>query len=267
VSDTKSDENQPTPETNPGAIDSSLFQDQEKTINSQINEFLATAQSSEPPEEEPKAEPVVTSPVPAPAPQDEVEHIAVTQAPPDATAAAADNAAKLADAVNDLLQKPGETAPAAPEATPATTKPEEPTPAPEVKSDSPPETSPSNTNEAAVATESTEKDSTVGAKKVIQPINDLNTSAPDLNALLEKEELKEAGVATPQVQAQPPSDNLVISADGEMQNPTTAPVPNETVTPLPAPNTTIAPQSAPETPTEPTTPSPTDPNDPNSIAL
>lgn len=275
VSDTKSEEVQPTSETNPGAIDSSLFQDQEQTINSQINEFLATAQSSEPPEEEePKAEPVAATPPPAPAPQDEVEHIAVTQAPPDATAAAADNAAKLADAVNDLLQKPGEAAPAVPEvskeANSTAPETEEPTPAPapEVKADVATETSTSDTmNNAATPEVSADKDSTVGAKKVIQPINDLTTSTPDLNALLEKEELKEAGVAAPQVQAQPPAENLVISADGEMQNAATAPAPDETVAPLPAPNTTIAPQVASETPAETTTPAPADPNDPNSIAL
>lgn len=227
-------------------IDSNLMQstaDQKKVVESQIDDFLATVKSTDPPEEEKPAEPAAPPAPEAPAtpPGDEVEHIDVAAAPPDATAAAADNAAKLANAVNDLLQKPAET----------TTEP----PASETKKE-----------EEPAASGSSESDAQTGGKKVIQPLNDLTTSTPDLNALLEKEELKEAGVtATPVAQA-PPADNLVISSDGEIQN---GSGPQEgTTSPVPTPDATVTPTTPSAEPTTPPAPEvPTDPNDPNSIAL
>ncbi len=203
--------------------------DESKAIDEQINNFVANAPSTEPPEE-PKPAP---QPAPAPAaePSEPLAEINVAQAPPDSTAAAADNAAKLADAVNDLLQKPGD---------PATTP--EPT-----------------------ATDSTpESDSSTTAKKVIQPLNDVSTSTPDLNALLQKEELREAalsGTAVVSSDPEPAAANpIAITSDGEIKSPDS---------PTPTPEATTAPAMPTSEASVPVTeaPAPTDPNSPNNIAL
>ncbi len=231
-----------TPVDNPGAVDSNLSQtteDEENAIDSQINNFIEHATSTEPEE---KPAPIPTpAPVAQTQPQDEIEHIAVTQAPPDATAAAADNAARLADAVNDLLQKPEDAAPSAPEvATPPT----------------------ATTPEASKPT-STPVESPSNGKKIIQPLNDMASSTPDLNALLQKEELSEAGVTNVNTQPTTSGDNLVITPDGEMKPVSPSPDAVSAAPASPAPESTIQPeQPAPAAPQ-----APTDPNDPNNIAL
>lgn len=207
-----------------GGVEPNLSQtaaDESKAIDEQINSFVSTAPSTEPPAPEP--EPEAPKPAPAPEPSDPVEEINVAQAPPDSTAAAADNAAKLADAVNDLLQKPEESAA--------------------------PSTDTTSNESADTATENpTAADSASNTKKVIQPLNDPTTSAPDLNALLQQEELKAAG--TPAVTAAPepaPADNIAITPDGEIKAPETSA------------DTASVPVAEP--------PASTDPNSPNNIAL
>ncbi|HET7630353.1 MAG TPA: hypothetical protein VFK03_03180, partial [Candidatus Saccharimonadales bacterium] len=108
--------------------------------------------------------------------------------PPDATAAAANNAAKLADAVNDLLDKPA-VAPAAP-------------------SEKAPAAAPAPVDNDHVS---------VNGKKVIQPVNDLSAQGPKLDELLE-EELDPSGV-------QPTPANTVITPGGgqAVTMPTTPP--------------------------------------------
>lgn len=237
---------------NPGSIDKDLSQtieDEESAIDAQIDNFIATAVSSEPEQPEPTPEPPKEAPtVVAETPTDPVEHIEVAQAPPDATTAAADNAAKLADAVNDMLQNPITPAP-----TPEKdeTKAEEPTAAPE-----------SSTN----------------SKRVIQPINDLSAGGPDLNALLAKEEQKEiisnsnsqTPEPTPTAPETPiePAANIIISPEGEITSGSVTTAAPEPVT-AQTPPTTPKPQapSVPEQAAVTETPSPTDPNDPNNIAL
>jgi len=242
-------------------VDNDLTQtikEEESTIDSQIDEFIATATSSEP--EQPEQAPVSTtetdeSQVINTEPK-EVEHIEVVAAPPDATAAAADNAAKLADAVNDMLQKSSPTES-------ETNNQEAPTP-------------------SAPDLPIVKEQSSITGKKVIQPINDLSAGGPDLNALLEKEQQKEA-TETPVVQETPqaevtqqapeqssstkenteqtPASNIVISPEGEIKPGDTT---EQTVfTPE------IRTETAAQTPSEQTPPSTlqSDPNDPNNIAL
>jgi CheY-like chemotaxis protein len=149
---------------------------EEAAVDAQINDFLAQATEASPTPAEAPAQaapagdaavvsaalqsqpvtteaPAVTS-LPTAAP---VEQIAVAAPPPDATAAAADNAAKLADAVNDLLDKP-----AAPPAVP------------------------SEKAAAPVAASVDNDHVSVNGKKVIQPVNDLSAQGPNLNELLEE---------------------------------------------------------------------------------
>lgn len=240
--------------------------EEEKAIDEQINQFIATAQSNEP-SEGPEQE----TPQPAPAPdtsgslpsnEPALEEITVATAPPDATATAADNAAKLADAVNDLLDKPN-SQPETPvvETTAPATEALQPTPA--TLTESSPEASSITTTD------------TSGGKKVIQPINDLSNPGPDLNVLLEKEELKATTVEPMVITTQPTPEatTITITPDGEIQPPAPTPTTPETVpapvTP-PAEVTQTAPATAPATeapqPTPASQPTPT-PNDPSNIAL
>ncbi len=220
-------------------------QDQGKKIEDQINNFVENAKTTEPAEEpKPTPTPVASPPEPETNP-DPVEEIAVAEEPQDATTAAADNAAKLADAVNDLLDKPATETGAqpqaiAPEHTPTTTDttPETPAPNPVANQNSP-----------------------AASKKVITPINDLNSTGPDLNALLQQEELKNAqansgpAVDLPQPSApETEAANINISEDGTINgNAATATAPTEQPA---ATETPVA--EAPES---------SDPNSPNNIAL
>lgn len=211
----------------PDAVDPSLGQtveEDKQLIEEQINTFVANVPSTEPPEE-PKPEPVAPPAPPSPA-EEPLAHIEVAAPPTDSTNAAADNAAMLADAVNDMLQKPAEPG--------VQTAPETPTSSTEAQ--------PEPVNPEPITTESG-----MPAKKVIQPLNDLNTSAPDLNALLQQEELKEAALnnPSPETPAAPsePVSNIAINENGEINTPPVA----EASTP-----------AAPDT---------TDPNNPNNIAL
>ncbi|MCA9332895.1 response regulator [Candidatus Saccharibacteria bacterium] len=211
--------------------------DAEKKIDEQINNFVATAKSTEPPEDPKPEPPKVPEPVASQNPTEPVEHIELAQAPPDNTVAAADNAAKLASAVNDMLQKPVE------------------------GNDKPPETLSTNGTPGVASSEVNqnvdkpdEPASPSAAKKVIEPLNDINTSGPDLNALLQQEELKEASAngAAPQVTTAEPAPSVSVSEDGTIQGEGVTTEPN-TTTEQPTTNETAATDQ--------------DPNNPNNIAL
>lgn len=131
----------------------------------------------------------------------------------DQTNLAADAAADMANTVNDLLQKPS------------------------IPSDT--------ASKAAPALAPEESSSHIAGKKVIKPINDINTSkGPDLNALLAKEVGVAAAPVTPQpTPATPPAEMPVAEAPAAA---------GEEQVAVKTPGNVVAPE---------------DPNHPNNIAL
>lgn len=279
--------NEPTiPEIKPD-IEESLtqtIQDEEKQIDSQINDFISQAlpESTNDSGTSAKEVPVESTKNPSSGSLDSIvtdnsnsidlKHIEVKPAPPDSATTAADNAASLANAVNEMLQ-------------PANN---------------------SSTDVATTATDSVkdtsneEQHSSVAPsdRKVIEPLNDINSSKPDLNELLAKEEAKEQTKDTAQIEdtnstqtVEPieiTSPSIVITPDGELkaedqanvsEKPVSIPVENQAtgsapVVQQPAPvfEPTQSPSANNQTGIQPTAPSPQVPvnpaqPDPNSIAL
>ncbi len=190
---------------------------EEATVDSQIKDFLAQVPTTAPPPaptpannvspQEPAAvlpdstpPAVTTTPIPVTQPEEEKLSDGLTNE-------AADNAAKLADAVNDLLEK---------------------SPAPDSSGSA---TAPAPQAEVQTPTVPEQR----GGQKVIQPL-DNPIKAPDLDDLLAKEEEQ---TATP-----PPPVNTVIGPDGTAVTPPTPTGPSQTPNPG-APGNVIQPGSDP----------------------
>jgi hypothetical protein len=266
--------------------------EEEKSIEEQINQFVAQTQSEELPAS-PAPAPAAPAPAPAaPAPTAEpIEKIAVAVAPTDPTNVAANNAAKLATAVNGIL---GSEAKAPEQSTP---QPSSPVPVEQSVDPGQQKTEePDMDNEPHL-----NQDTPSAPKKVINPLNDLSSKGPDLDALLQKEQ--EINTVTRSVVPEPTeeelslpqkSDNIQasqqqsttpigegqdhlaainISDDGTIISTdsagTTDPQP-AIIEPVPAPEPqqpeTVAVPTPTPTPTQPTT-TQNDPNHPNNIAL
>jgi CheY-like chemotaxis protein len=249
----------PSSDTGPGPAASPT--DQSKAIDTQQP---SAAQNNA---VQPRSELDQSSSTPAPGlarfkPQDDVTHIDVASAPNENTAAAADNASKLASAVNDIMQKDTD------EPVTIAVNPTEPSP----PADEKPTVAP------VPPTPSMSEGATVNGKKVVHPITDNLTQKPDLNELLKKEQALEEAL-TP-IDSVPPGP-LMVSADSEEKvvGPIVTPTPSEqstAVTPgevsLPSqPSTTVQPQGRAgqqdqQTP-PPTSSGPLTSPDPNHIAL
>lgn len=279
--------NEPTiPEIKPD-IEESLtqtIQDEEKQIDSQINDFISQAlpESTNDSGTSAKEVPVESTKNPSSGSLDSIvtdnsnsidlKHIEVKPAPPDSATTAADNAATLANAVNEMLQ-----------------------PANNLSTDVA-----TTATDSVKDTSNEEQHSSVAPsdRKVIEPLNDINSSKPDLNELLAKEEAKEQTKDTAQIEdtnstqtAEPieiTSPSIVITPDGELktegqanvsEKPVSIPVENQAtdsapVVQQPAPvfEPTQSPSANDQTGVQPATPSPQVPvnpaqPDPNSIAL
>jgi CheY-like chemotaxis protein len=162
----------PDPVAPPAPVGTQTTASETADIQKQITDFVQNMPGQKP------AEPPVSAPAPAatpqPAPAVPVQDLPVAQPPAtssiDATNTAADDAATMASAANDLLQKANAPQPA------------------EIK---PTEQLSSNQ---------------IAGKKIIKPLNDLSSPAgPDLNALLAKEMANEQVVAPPPAPAAAPS--------------------------------------------------------------
>ncbi len=210
------------PAATPPAIDPNLTQSvkaEEATVDTQIKDFLDQVPTTAPmqvpptppltnnPTAAPAVEPILTEPaaeapaaIPVTQPADE-------KLPDGAANEAADNAAKLAEAVNDLLDKKSDTnEPAA------------------VKEPAVPETP-----QAPVPAEQR------GGQKVIKPLDNM-PKAPDLNDLLAKEEERSP--------LSPPPANTVIDPGGTAVTPTEPTTQGEAPSPG-APGNVIQPGSDP----------------------
>lgn len=138
---------------------------EEAAVDAQIQQFIANSQQAPPTPVEPVAAPTPPTPAPEPAVSTAIpvaeppsDKPVLTPDATDSTSAAADKAANLAHAVNDILQKDTKT----------------------TSADSP------------------SGQTTVAGKKIIKPLNDISTGGgPDLNKLLEKEEGAEAPAPAP----------------------------------------------------------------------
>lgn len=183
----------PTPPT-PTSVDPSLSEStktEETEVDSQINDFLAQAVEPTTP-----SEPTTTTPPSTPQATTPVASLDVTDAPndelTDKTSDAAENAAKVAEAVNDLLEKDDAA---------TDVKPAEPSaPAPGVLSPNDPPAGTSNV--------------TVAGKKVIQPLNPITQTEPEDLVKQAQEEEEDHPSASPL----PPS--TVIDSDGKAVTPT-----------------------------------------------
>jgi DNA-binding response OmpR family regulator len=236
------------------------------------DEPTAQAQSTEPPEE-PKEETPAPAPAPAPTtdptvvePAEDTEDASVVEpavelggnVAPELSQSSEDEGQAIDEQINQFIATAQSTEP------PEEPKEETPAPAPA------PDTSGSlPTNEPATESSNESSDATT-QKKIIQPINDLSSPGPDLNALLEKEELKEAAATAEPVivtsePAAPEASTIAISPDGEIQQPNAQPAP-ETPTPTVAEAPAPAPTQAPVEP-QPASPPAPGPNDPSNIAL
>ncbi len=211
--------------------------DESKNIEDQINQFVAQAI----PQPDPATpQPVATAPAtpvapttvaPTGLPSVPVENIEVVQPPSDPTNAATDNAAKLADAVNGILQQnsapttqssatPQTADPATPQ--PVATAPATPVAPTTVAPTSPPTKVEENNNPVL------NQDTQSIPKKVINPINDLDSKGPDLNALLEKEQQAQQQSPLESPSSSEPSAELSAVSNEETElslpnNPSTPP--------------------------------------------
>ena len=142
-------------------------------VEDQINNFVQSMPT-------PTATPDQTPPAPMTDPAQTAQNLQVARPPAsDATNAAADTAADMANAVNDLLQKPEAQKPA--------------------ESDLPKAAAPRSNNQIA-------------GKKVISPINDLSApSGPTLNELLAKE-MGTSAATTPAPEVPAPNDAVTPTA-------------------------------------------------------
>ncbi|MDB5185988.1 MAG: sensor hybrid histidine kinase [Candidatus Saccharibacteria bacterium] len=189
----------------PGAVDPGLSQttqSEEASVDEQINQFLNQAAPAADVPTAPAPETVAPVPAPAEMPTE------------DQTVIAAQNAAKLTDAVNDILQPAPDAAPApitnpgAP-AIPMAAEPTSLAPEPVATPVADTPVQPEPVTPVPAPTETSDQSPT--GKKIIQPITDPN-KGPDINALLEREERRE-GLATP------PS-NTVVNPNGQSVTPT-----------------------------------------------